>query len=570
MEIQEDNNDEIKTNSKDISNLTLRKKKDVLKNTQMEDNNIFKNTKSFNELLPGEIELQDEEIVFSHKKRQRNEKKAIINLNNENSYSIINDKKVANDEEKILSEKALDLFKQLQIPPTPGIKEGEYDSIYHDKREAIVSNILKDEDMIMNQRKLACTTKNIDIFCAILDNFNAFCYYNNKFMVNSHDYLDKIVDNAFEFEDKSKSLPLVLKFCNSVFEFGFFEDFHQRYANFFLNIVINDTKMKDINSIPRAKIYLYYIIYLNFKDSWENINIDNGTLKNFIGHILMDINIYDYELTEIIIQLINALCDNILYQKIFKKESIDIQIAAEINKFMFKLISEIIKNLGPEEKDKIIKDNSINFIIKQSFNIIIKIISGINLVSTNNIHLQEILVSKENKQFYYEFIKFFASLNLDKKNFGWFLDIMAKCAEISYYSDIYLKEDIINIIFDKFMMKKNFVCEVFQFMRSLLEVDSLFNYYCASEKFYNGINNLDVEKDNFYTCVHYLFIVQQLLEKGESSGCLDNIYDRLCCIQAKEKVEQIFYKHGNEDIIHKKYNEIIPKLDELSKKIMIE
>ena len=75
MEIQEDNNDEINTNSKDISNLTLRKKKDVHKNTQMEDNDIFKNTKSFNELLPGEIELQDEEIVFSHKKRQRNEKK---------------------------------------------------------------------------------------------------------------------------------------------------------------------------------------------------------------------------------------------------------------------------------------------------------------------------------------------------------------------------------------------------------------------------------------------------------------------------------------------------------------
>ena len=50
---------------------------------------------------------------------------------------------------------------------------------YHDKREAISTNILKDEDMILNQRKLACTTQNIDIYCAILDNFNTFAYYNN-------------------------------------------------------------------------------------------------------------------------------------------------------------------------------------------------------------------------------------------------------------------------------------------------------------------------------------------------------------------------------------------------------
>ena len=566
MEIKEDNIEDINTNSKDNSNLTLRKQKPGNKNTQNENNNSFNNNMTINNLLPGEIVLKNEEITFSHKKRQR-ENNSLVNLSKDNSpLNIIND----NNEDKTLSEKALDIYKQLQIPPTPGIREGDYDTVLHDKKEKIVNNLLKDEDMVNDQRKLATKTKNIDIYCAILENFNTFCYYNNKFMVNSHYCLDKIVDNSFEFKDKSKSIPLALKFCNSVFEFGFFEEYHQKYINYFINITIDENKMKEINKIPRAKIYLYYIIYLILKDSWENIDLKKDILNKFIGQILNILNIYKYELTEIIIQIINTMCDNILYPKIFKNQDIDIQLAAEINKYMFKLISETIKNLDQNEKDKLIKNESINFIIKQSFNIIIKIISGINLVKQNNIDIQQILVSKENKQFIYEFILFFSNFDLNGKNFIWFLDIIAKFAEISYYSDIYLKEEIINIIFEKFVVKTNYICEIFQFMRSLLEVDSLFKYYSSCEKFYKAINTLDVEKNPFLTSVHYLFIVQVLLEKGESTGCLDNIYDRLCIIQAKEKVELIFYKHGNEEIIHKKYNEIMPKLDELNKKMMAE
>ena len=566
MEIKEDNIEDTNINSKDNSNLTLRKQKPGNKNTQNENNNSFNNNMTINNLLPGEIVLKNEEITFSHKKRQR-ENNSLVNLSKDNSpLNIIND----NNEDKTLSEKALDIYKQLQIPPTPGIREGDYDTVLHDKKEKIVNNLLKDEDMVNDQRKLATKTKNIDIYCAILENFNTFCYYNNKFMVNSHYCLDKIVDNSFEFKDKSKSIPLALKFCNSVFEFGFFEEYHQKYINYFINITIDENKMKEINKIPRAKIYLYYIIYLILKDSWENIDLKKDILNKFIGQILNILNIYEHELTEIIIQIINTMCDNILYPKIFKNQDIDIQLAAEINKYMFKLISETIKNLDQNEKDKLIKNESINFIIKQSFNIIIKIISGINLVKQNNIDIQQILVSKENKQFIYEFILFFSNFDLNGKNFIWFLDIIAKFAEISYYSDIYLKEEIINIIFEKFVVKTNYICEIFQFMRSLLEVDSLFKYYSSCEKFYKAINTLDAEKNPFLTSVHYLFIVQVLLEKGESTGCLDNIYDRLCIIQAKEKVELIFYKHGNEEIIHKKYNEIMPKLDELNKKMMAE
>ena len=571
MEIKEDSFEEFDTDKKQTTNLSLRKPKIKAKASKIDNIDIFKDTKNVNDLLPGEIELKNEEIVFSHKKRQRaHNSSSLLNLSEENeSNSIINIKEV-DDEEKILSEKALQIFKELQIPQTPGLKEDEYDSKYHDKRESIISKILKDEEMVMNQRKLACTTKNNNVYYTILDNFNAFCYYNNRFMVNSHECLDKIVENAFNFEDKTKTIPLALQFANSVMEFGFFEDNHQKFIDFFINLLLDEKKLNDINSIPRAKIYIYFIIYLVFKDSWENVKIEKEILKPFIERLLFDININDHELTEIIIQLINSLIDNILYSKIFKNQPVDISIASEVNKYMFKLISEIIKKIGPNGLNQLIINESIIFIIRQSFNAVIKIISGINILNENNISLQEILVSKENKQFYYEFILMFSNLNLNEKLFNWLLDIMAKFAEITYYSDIYLKEDVISIIFEKFIGKKDYICQVYQFMRSLVETGPLFKYYSACEKFYKFLNDFDIEKNQFLTNVHFLFIVKELLSHGEENKCLDDIYDRLCCIHAKEKIEQIYYKFGNEDVIHKKYNEIMPILDELNKKIQID
>ena len=571
MEIKEDSFDEIDTEKKQTANLSLRKPKIKAKGPQKDNIDIFKDPKNVNDLLPGEIELKNEEIVFSHKKRQRaHNSSSLINLSEDNESNSIINTKVANDEEKILSEKALEIFKELQIPPTPGIKEDDYDTKYHDKRESIVSEILKNEDMVMNQRKLACTTKNNDVYCAILDNFNTFCYYNNKFMVNTHELLVKIVENAFSFENKTKSIPLALKFANSVMEFGFFEDYHQQFIDFFINIFLDENKLKDINNISRAKIYIYYIIYLVFKDTWENVKIEKEIFKPFIGRVLLDININDHELTEIIIQLINTLCDNVLYSKIFKNQPVDISICSEVNKYMFKLISEIIKKVGPNNLPELINNETTNFIIRQSLNIIIKIISGINIINENNISLQETLVSKENKQFYYEFILMFSNLNLNEKSFCWLLDIMAKFAEITYYSDIYVKDEVISIIFDKFIVKQSYICQVFQFMRSLVETGPLFKYYSTCEKFYKFLNDLDIENNQFLTNVHFLFIVKDLLSHAEQNKCLDDVYDRLCCIHAKEKIEQIYYKFGNEDIIHKKYNEIMPILDELSKKIQID
>ena len=556
MDIQEDENDsqeQPKTNSNQKS-LSLRKQKQSKQQT-------FKNPLiPQNDILNGEIILENEQIEFIHKKRYR--------LSN-NKDIIKNDstKKYKDYEEEKLSLKIIEIYNKLQVPSTKGIKEGEYDTKYHDKKEKIISELLKDPNLFNDIRKLATKTKDANIYCTILDIFNDVCYYNNSFMVESHEYLEGIIRNAFEFEDKYKSISLSFKFLYSIIEFGFYEEYRKKFIDFFVGLVLDDKKNNDMNCVQGAKTYMYYIIYLIFKDSWENINLDFDVLQKFIKRILSEINLNNPELVEEIILLVNTLCDNILYPKIFHKQNINYEITKEIIKYMFELISSILKNLPQNEMDLIIKKENINYIIRQTFNVIAKIVSGVNLINENDINIQEELVPKKDKQILCDFFMFFSQFNLDEKNFLWLADIMARFAEISYYSDIYFKEEIKNIIFGKFMLKEKYIGDVFQFLRSLLEVEPLFKYYSKNDEFYKALNSIDIGKNPYYTSVHFLFMIQNLLEKGEKYGMLNDIYQRLCNIQAKEKVEQIFYKHGNQEIVHKKYNAIMPKLEELDKKI---
>ena len=524
-----------------------------------------KNSKiSSNDILNGEIILENEQIEFIHKKRYRLMNNTELLTNTESN------KKYKDYEEEQLFLKVIDIYNQLQVQSSIGIKEGEYDSEYHDKRETIVTELLKNVNLFNDIRKLATKTKNENIYCTILNIFNDFCYYNNQFMIESHEYLIDIIDNAFEFENKYKPISLSIKFCYSVIDFGFFEEKREKFIQYFMGLVLDDKKNNFINCVQGAKVYLYYIIYMIFKDSWENINLNQDTFQKFIIRVLSEININSYELLEVLILLINTMCDNILYPKIFKKQQINYEIAKEIIKYMFQLISVILGNIPPNEKDKIIKVENINYIIRQTINVILKIISGVNLIKENDINIQGMLVPQKEKQMLFEFIMLFSGLNLDEKNFLWLADIMAKFAEISYYSDIYLKEEIMNIIFGKFMLKDKYICDVFQFLRSLLEVEPLFSFYSKCDKFYQALSNLNIDKSQLFTCVHFLFMIQNLLEGGEKYGNIDHIYNRLCTIHTKEKMEQIFYKYGNDDIIHKKYNAIMPKLEELEKKIDID
>ena len=520
-----------------------------------------KNTKiSSNDILNGEIILDNEQIEFIHKKRYRL-------TNCEELIKIDSNKKYKDYEEEQLSSQIIEIYNKLQVPSSCEIKEGEYDSQYHDKKEAIVSELLKSVNLFNDIRKLSTKTKNVDIYCTILDIFNDFCYYNNQFMIDSQKYLIGIMDNAFEFDNKYKSISLAVKFCYSVIEFGFFEEYREKYLDYFIGVTLDEKKNNIINSVQGAKTYLYYIIYLIFKDAWENINLNQDIFQKFIGRVLSDININDYNLVEVIILLVNTMCDNILYPKIFKKQPINYEIAREINKYLFRLISVILNNIPPNERDQVIKVENINYIIRQTFNVITKIITGVNLIQENDIKIQEMLVPKEEKLLLFTFIMFFSGLNLDEKNFMWLADIMAKFAEISYYSDIYLREEIMDLIFKKFMLKEKYISEVFQFLRSLLEVEPLFSFYSKCDKFYKALNSLNIDKNPYYTVVHYLFMIRNLLENGEKYKCLYDIYRRLCTIHVKENITKIFYKYGNEEIVQKKYHELNTKLEELDKKI---
>ena len=141
-------------------------------------------------------------------------------------------------------------------------------------------------------------------------------------MIDSHEYLIDIIDNAFGFDNKNKVISLAIKFCYSVIDFGFFEEKREKFIQYFMGLALDDKKNNIINSVQGAKVYLYYIIYLIFKDSWENINLDQDIFQKFIVRVLSEININSYELIEVLILLINTMCDNILYTKIFKKQLI--------------------------------------------------------------------------------------------------------------------------------------------------------------------------------------------------------------------------------------------------------
>jgi hypothetical protein len=406
--------------------LTLRKPKQI-KQTSSKNAKI-----SSNDILNGEIILENEQIEFIHKKRFR-----FINNTELINNNIESNKKYKDYEEEQLFLKIIDIYNKLQVQSSIGIKEGQYDSEYHDKRETIVTELLKNVNLFNDIRKLATKTKDENIYCTILNIFNDFCYYNNQFMIESHEYLIDIIDNAFEFENKYKPISLSIKFCYSVIDFGFFEEKREQFIQYFMGLVLDDKKNNFINCVQGAKVYLYYIIYMIFKDSWENINLNQDTFQKFIIRVLSEININSYELLEVLILLINTMCDNILYPKIFKKQPINYEIAKEIIKYMFQLISVILGNIPPNEKDKIIKVENINYIIRQTINVILKIISGVNLVKENDINIQGMLVPLKEKQMLFEFIMLFSGLNLDEKNFLWLADTMAKFAEISYYSDIY-------------------------------------------------------------------------------------------------------------------------------------
>ena len=116
--------------------LSLRKPKQT-KQTSSKNAKI-----SSNDILNGEIILENEQIEFIHKKRYR-----FINNTELINNNIESNKKYKDYEEEQLCNKIIEIYNQLQIQTSKEIKEGEYDSEYHDKREAIVLELLKNVNL---------------------------------------------------------------------------------------------------------------------------------------------------------------------------------------------------------------------------------------------------------------------------------------------------------------------------------------------------------------------------------------------------------------------------------------
>ena len=97
-----------------------------------------------------QIYLENEQIEFIHKKRYR-----LINNTELINNNIESNKKYKDYEEEQLCNKIIDIYNQLQVQTSKEIKEGEYDSEYHDKREAIVLELLKNVNLFNDIRKLS-------------------------------------------------------------------------------------------------------------------------------------------------------------------------------------------------------------------------------------------------------------------------------------------------------------------------------------------------------------------------------------------------------------------------------
>ena len=76
-------------------------------------------------------------------------------------------------------------------------------------------------------------------------------------MIDSHEYLIDIIDNAFGFDNKNKAISLAIKFCYSVIDFGFFEEKREKFIQYFMGLALDDKKNNIINSV--SLFILYYL-----------------------------------------------------------------------------------------------------------------------------------------------------------------------------------------------------------------------------------------------------------------------------------------------------------------------
>ena len=496
-------------------------------------------------------------IYFTKKKRERQK---IYNKFEEEKESYSN---ITNKESKIILK-----IKELRDKLAPKYiiqKEfnNEFDLIEENRRKNLVNELIKDKYFIDFQKDIFLATLNVDIFCIICENYWTICLYNNNFLIDTLKILDRIILKSFEFKKFEKSVSSVMNLCYLIFEYKLFDDkTKEKYLNFFIAILIDNNYNTKLNLLQIEKNYIFYIIYTLFNSSpsnSNNIQIKEDKIILFIQYIFNEINTIlnninqCYEKLELILKVMDELCNNENFKNIFKNNKNNLYIIKEINKIMNNILNRIINGLDLDEKQEIINDGDINFIVRFSMNIIIKNIIEINDIYNNDIYINRFIINEDIYNFIKGFIIGISYLNLDEKNYCYLIGLMEILIDIPCYQNLFIENEIQIIIINRLRFAfPNKISTYFKFLQKILNKNEILKNYLENNDFKKIFEDDNILKYNIIGCIEYLNVVLILIENVLNNKNL-NIREKnmFSDCNIKEKIELIFNSTKNNNVINK-------------------
>ena len=434
--------------------------------------------------------------------------------------------------------------------------ENDYDIKEEKRRKNLVNDLINDTESINYQIKTAINTKNQYIFCLICDNFNTYCSLNNNFLIKCLEFLDKLLLKSFEFDDYKESISFIINLCYLIFEYKFFDNkIKQKYINIYIEILIDENKIKKLDEIPDAKIYLFSIVYSLFYSLDNDIKINEEKIISLIKYIYLEINENNnkdcnFEILELLLKILDVLCTNENFISIYKYNKNKIYILKDINIQMYHILTKIINNLKLDERQNIITDDDINFIVRYSINIIIKNMIEINIIYLNNDNVQKLIITNDIYNLIYGFIIGMSNLNLDEKNYCWLIGLMENLIKIPYYQSIFSNNDYQVIILNKFRyLFPNKISYYLKLIGEIINIDEVFKKYLNNSDFIKLLEGDDDLTSNDSGCYEYLRNVLYLIKKNIKNN--DNYFKNKYILikdKIKQRIELIFDKTKNNKI----------------------
>ena len=514
-----------------------------------------------------DFDINGDSIYFIKRKRARGKNYLI----EENENEIINFSK----EENNLIFKIKEIYKKLK---PKYIFQNNYENIYdtqeETRRKTLVNEVIKDSNFIKLQKDIILNTKNISLFCVILENFYIFSSYNNYFLIDMLEILDKLIIKSFKFFDFYQSISGVIHLSYLIFEYKLFNnEIKEKYINLLIDILMDKNKIEILNNINmiREKNYIFYIIYtLLHSSNSDDIKIKEEKIilflkymsyeinKIFINNNTNIINQY-YEQIELLLKILDEICINENFINIYRKNKNNIFIIKDINILMNNIFNKIINNLSLDDRQEIIDDNDINFIVRFSMNIIIKNLSGINDYYNNEPNIQKIINKEDIYNYIYWFIIGMSYLKLDEKNYCWLLGIMEIIIQIPYYQKLFYEKEYQSIIINNLRyIFHNKINDYFKLIKKIISINDLFKIYINDNEFKNIIEGEGLEKYNISAVSEYLDIIQILIEKKikfqEESGNNNNFLNNNIFFDKniiKQRVELLYNSNQNKNIKNK-------------------